>query len=134
MKFSCFQITITSNASWIRRTLGKAKLMELLMPCLDAPSGVLRKKRPCEPRIRRSYTNCNFCWHGSRGWAFRVWFLICGTAVLPQLRQFWDTIRSELADEGPYTVSIGGMKMRLPELQDDDKEAKKLRSEGLSEG
>ncbi len=60
--------------------------------------------------------------------------LICGTVVLPQLCQFWDTIRSELADEGPYTASIGGMRMRLPELQDDNKEAMKLRSEGLPEG
>ncbi len=57
--------------------------------------------------------------------------LICGTVVLPQLCQFWDTIRSELADEGPYTTSIGGMRMRLPEQQDDDKEAMKLRSERL---
>ncbi len=60
--------------------------------------------------------------------------LICGTVVLPQLCQFWDTIWSELADKGPYIVSIGGMKMRLLELQDDDKEAMKLRSEGLPEG
>ncbi len=60
--------------------------------------------------------------------------LICGTVVLPQLCQFWDTIRSKLADEGPYTTSIRGMKMRFPELQDDDKKAMKWRSEGLSEG
>ncbi len=39
-----------------------------------------------------------------------------------------------LADKGPYTTSIGGMRMSLPELQDDDKEAMKLRSEGLPEG
>ncbi len=60
--------------------------------------------------------------------------LICGTVVLPQLYQFWDTIRSELTDKSPYTASIGGMRMRLPKLQDDDKEAMKLRSEGLPEG
>ncbi len=59
--------------------------------------------------------------------------LICKIVTLPQLCQFWDTIRSELADEGPYTASIGGMKIRLPKLQDDDKEAMKLRSEGLPE-
>ncbi len=57
--------------------------------------------------------------------------LICGTVVLQQLCQFWDTIQSKLADKGPYTASIGGMRMRLLELQDDDKEAMKLRSEGL---
>ncbi len=60
--------------------------------------------------------------------------LIYGTVVLPQLYQFWDTLRSKLAAEGPYTASIEDMRMRLPELQDDDKKAMKLRSERLSEG
>ncbi len=60
--------------------------------------------------------------------------LICKIVVVPQLCQFWNTIRNELADKSPYTTSIGGMRMRLPELQDDDKEDKKLRSEGLLEG
>ncbi len=60
--------------------------------------------------------------------------LICGTIILSQLRQFWDTIQSELADKGPYTASIGGMKIKLPELKDDDKKAMKLRLEELSEG
>ncbi len=59
--------------------------------------------------------------------------LICGTAVLPQLRQFWDTIWSKLANKGSYTASIEGMRMRLLELQDDNKEAKKLRSKRLPE-
>ncbi len=54
--------------------------------------------------------------------------LIYRTVVLTQLRQFWDIIQSELADKGPYTVSIGGMRMRLFELQDEDKEAMKLSS------
>ncbi len=55
--------------------------------------------------------------------------LICGTVVLPQLHQFWDTIQSKLADKSPYTASIGDMRMRLPKLQDDNKEIKNLRSE-----
>ncbi len=59
--------------------------------------------------------------------------LICGTVVLPQLCQFWNTLWSELAAKGPYTASIRGMRIRLPELQDDDKEVIKLRSEWLSE-
>ncbi len=59
---------------------------------------------------------------------------ICGTAVPPQLRQFWDTIQDKLANKGPYIASIGDMRMRFLELQDDDKEAKKLRSERLPEG
>ena len=28
--------------------------------------------------------------------------LICGTYILPQLRQFWDTFRAKLSDESPY--------------------------------
>ena len=59
---------------------------------------------------------------------------ICRIVVLLQLPQFWDIIQSELADEGPYTVNIKGMRITSSELQDDDKEAKKLRSEGLPEG
>ena len=60
--------------------------------------------------------------------------LICGTHVLPHLRQFWDTFRAELGAEGPYRVSIGVMHLRLPELQDNDKDAKALRAKGFSEG
>ncbi len=59
--------------------------------------------------------------------------LICRTAILPQLHQFWDTIWGELADKDPFTASIGGMKMKLPKLQDDNKEAMRLRSESLLE-
>ena len=54
---------------------------------------------------------------------------ICETVVLPQLRQFWNTIQSELANKSLYTTSIRGIRMRLLKLQDDDKKAKKLRSE-----
>ena len=60
--------------------------------------------------------------------------LICGMHVLPQLRQFWDTFRVELDIEGPYQVNIGAMRLRLPELQDNDKETKALRAEDLPEG
>ena len=60
--------------------------------------------------------------------------LICGTHALPHLRQFWDTFRAELGAEGLYRVSIGAMRLRLPELKDNDKEAIALRAGGLSEG
>ena len=43
-------------------------------------------------------------------------------------------MQNELADKGLYIVSIADMKIILSELQDDDKEAKKLRSKGLLEG
>ena len=57
--------------------------------------------------------------------------LICGTHVLPQLRQFWDTFQAELGTEGPYQVSIGAMRLRLSELQESDDETRKIRAEGL---
>ena len=57
--------------------------------------------------------------------------LICGTYVLPQLHQFWDTFRAKLGAEGPYRVSIGVMRLRLSELQESDDEAWKIRAEGL---
>lgn len=59
---------------------------------------------------------------------------ICGTHVLPQLRQFWATLHGELAYEEPYQVSIGSIKLRLLELQAEDKQAKNIRAEGLKEG
>ena len=34
----------------------------------------------------------------------------------------------ELAAEGPYKASIGGMRLRLQELQEEDAEAKKIRT------
>ena len=56
---------------------------------------------------------------------------ICGTYVLPQLREFWNSLRTELSSKGPYTASIGGMRLRLHELQAEDEHARKLRSEQL---
>ena len=52
--------------------------------------------------------------------------LVCGTAILPQLRRFWDSFRGEIANKGPYNVSIGAMRLRLPDLQGDNNQAKKL--------
>ena len=61
--------------------------------------------------------------------------LICGTYILPQLRQFWDNIRGKLVNGGPYKVNISGMSLRLSELQELDQEAQELKSkEQLSDG
>ena len=54
---------------------------------------------------------------------------ICGTYVLSQLRHFWDGLRKKLASEGPYKASIGGMRLRLQELQGEDEQARKLKAE-----
>ncbi len=93
MKFSYLQAIITSNALWAQKAwvLGKstglkscqsttfkliivrAKLIELLMPCHNTPSGVLRKKKFFEPRIPRSCIDYNLCWLEFRGWKFWGW-------------------------------------------------------------
>lgn len=59
---------------------------------------------------------------------------IHGTTILPQLCQFWDTIRGKLAHESPYTTSIRGMRIRLFGFQNDNKEVEKLRSKKILEG
>ena len=53
--------------------------------------------------------------------------LICGTYILPQLRQFWQGLQKELAQERPYIV--GGMRLRLHKLQAKDEKARKLRTD-----
>ena len=57
--------------------------------------------------------------------------IICGTHALPDLCQSWETFRQELAAEGPYKASIGGMRLRLVELQAEDGQAQKIRAEKL---
>ena len=47
--------------------------------------------------------------------------------MLPQLRQFWDTIRAELANENSYKASIGSIRLKLSELQESDLEAQELK-------
>ena len=49
--------------------------------------------------------------------------VICGTHLLPQLHHFSGTFWTELADESPYTASIGRIRLRLAELQKSDEEA-----------
>ena len=60
--------------------------------------------------------------------------LVCRTTVLPPLRRFWDFIQGKIANEGPYNISIGPMRLRLPDLQGEDDQAKKLRAAELPEG
>ena len=53
--------------------------------------------------------------------------LICKTYALPQLRHFWNTLWTELANKQPYEASISSMRFRLQELQEANSEAQKLR-------
>ena len=89
LKSLCLQKTTNFNTSWIQRAwalnkfgrlkscqsttsgliIKRAKLMKLLMPCHDTPSGVLRKKKPSKLRIQRSCTNCSPCWLECLNWA-----------------------------------------------------------------
>ena len=53
--------------------------------------------------------------------------------ILPQLHQFWSSLRGEIAQDSPYIANIGGIRLRMPEFQDEDKVAKALRAAGLPE-
>ena len=57
--------------------------------------------------------------------------IIYRTYAFPALCQSWETLRQELAAEGPYKASIGGMRLRLVELQAEDNQAEKIRAEKL---
>ena len=48
--------------------------------------------------------------------------------MLPQLSQFWDTLRAKLVDKNSYKASISGMRLRLSELQESGPEAQELKS------
>ena len=48
--------------------------------------------------------------------------------MLPQLRHFWDTFLTKLADENLYKARIGGMRLRLPEPQESDDEVQRIRA------
>ena len=52
---------------------------------------------------------------------------ICGTYVLPQLRQFWNLFRTKLGNEKLYKASIGSIRLRLQALQEIDSKAQELR-------
>ena len=60
--------------------------------------------------------------------------LVCGTHVLSKLCQFWNFFQINIAWDSPYIANIGGMRLRLSELQENNKETKLLKgSAGLSE-
>lgn len=54
--------------------------------------------------------------------------LICGTRALPQLCKLKDKLQGELAAD-----CIGGIRLRLQELQAEDEQAQKIRAEMRSD-
>ena len=48
---------------------------------------------------------------------------------MPQLRRFWNTFWTKLANEQPYEASIVNMRLRLQELQEVDRKAQELRQQ-----
>ncbi len=50
--------------------IDRVKLIELLMPCLNTSSGVLRKKIPSKSRIQRSCTHSSPRWLGCQDWTW----------------------------------------------------------------
>ena len=57
--------------------------------------------------------------------------IIYGMHALPDLSQSWKMFYQELAAESPYQASIGGMRLRLVELQAKDSQAWKIKAEKL---
>lgn len=47
--------------------------------------------------------------------------LICKTDVFLQLCQFRDIFQAKRTNKGPYKANIGGIRLKLPELQESDK-------------
>ena len=43
--------------------------------------------------------------------------------------QFWNEFQTKLVSEGPNKISIGGMSLRLTELQANNQQAKEIRAE-----
>ena len=62
--------------------------------------------------LQNSLTSANLASFSAPSHLHQV--LICGTYVLPQLRQFCNGLQKELAQERPYV--IGGMRLRLHKL------------------
>ena len=86
---------------------------------------ILHRLQSSLAKVSRLLTSCLSLFHQ---------ILIYETTVFPQLRHFWDFLRPKIALENPY-ASIGGMRLRFSELQENDKKAKLLRSSaGLLEG
>ena len=48
------------------------------------------------------------------------------------MQQFWTDIQSELVEDHFYRTSISRMRFRLARLHESDKEARKIRTEGLN--
>ena len=57
--------------------------------------------------------------------------IIYRTHTLSNLCQSWKIFRQDLAAESPYQASIGGIRMRLVELQAEDSQARKIRAKKL---
>lgn len=57
---------------------------------------------------------------------------ICKTYIPPQLHQFWDFFKDELADgKKPYTPNIRSIRLKLPELQEENTEVRRIKIEEL---
>ena len=51
--------------------------------------------------------------------------------ALPDLCQSWESFSQELAAKNSYKASIGGIRLRLVELQAEDGQTRKIRAEKL---
>ena len=61
--------------------------------------------------------------------------LICEMTIFSWLNQFWNSLQGEKTLDNPYIANIGGMRLQLSELQENNEETKLLRgSADLPEG
>ena len=83
-------------------------------------------------RLQSSLTNASFSGLSTLAKLLSLHqVFICGTHVLSQLRQFWDTFQVKLDAKGLYQVSISAMRLRLSELQESNDKARKIKAKGL---
>ena len=106
-KQSCLcLVTIPSAESWGRRHPPLQERQDF------APSAVIINQG------LRAFNKSNFPLYQ---------ILIYGTTIFLRLNRFWNSLQEEIALDKPYIANIGGMKLQLFKLQENDKEARLLR-------
>lgn len=123
-------------------TTNKTRQIMLQMPSLASLQEIWKKKKSLELKILRFFIVCRFFLVQSRSfksqhlsWApLLYWILIFSFYILLQLCQSWDNIEMAWLNKGLHKATLAAMKLKETNLQKFDKQAQKIRIEGLSEG
>ena len=126
----CWAQELSRYYFWIDYCQGKANavadtLSKFLQKSQDKKKELRAENGRIFYRLQNSLTSANLASLSAPPHLYQV--LICGIYVLSQLRQFWNGLQKELAQERPYVV--GGMRLRLHKLQAKDEQAQKTRTE-----